>query len=204
MQTCSILKQQLFFNAWEFCHLHIHTFKDDLIILLNNLQLCAVNPNDFIYNKQQVKWLIESRRELSLHISASMLPPSSFTVCMCIYYVTIYLHSESSNSSWVECWVPLVLLVNQSIMGNETVGLSRFTPFQMGWVCTCQSAQHVGPLLILITLQPYQLQWDSFNSPVVVAVGGAIFCGLASKVWAKAHWLRTEPLEFWARTLYWK
>lgn len=28
--------------------------------------------------------------------------------------------------------------------------------------------------------------------------------GSASKVWPRAHGLRTEPLELWARTLYWK
>lgn len=48
--------------------------------------------------------------------------------CTCVC-VCDYLYSESSNNSWVERRVLLVLPVNQPIMGNETIGLSWFTPF---------------------------------------------------------------------------
>lgn len=74
-------------------------------------------------------------------MTACMLPSFSIhTSCVCaLLHVCIYLHSESSNSRWVERWVLLVLLVNQSVMGNETVGPSRLTPLQMGRVGACQS-----------------------------------------------------------------
>lgn len=47
------------------------------------------------------------------------------------------------------------------------------------------------------------LTWES-HSPVAVAVGAAMSSGCACRVRANAHWLRAEPLELWARSLYWK
>lgn len=49
----------------------------------------------------------------------------------------------------------------------------------------------------------YRFSCDLLNLPEGVTMGTAISCGFASNVWPKAQWLRIEPLELWARTLYW-
>lgn len=49
----------------------------------------------------------------------------------------------------------------------------------------------------------YWFSCDLLNLPEGVTMGTAISCGFASNVWPKAQWLRIEPLELWARTLYW-
>lgn len=41
------------------------------------------------------------------------------------------------------------------------------------------------------------------HSLVGVTIGGAMSSGPASMVTAEAHWLRAEPRELWACTLYW-
>lgn len=135
---------------------------------------------------------MENSLWLEMWLSLNNALNNSFCVCVC---ESIYLYSESSNGGWVERWVLLLLLVNQSIMGNETIGLPRFTPSQACWVGPYHRAQHVWKWFNIKTFYIYQCSWNCVNLPEGVTMGAAISCGFASKVRAKVHWLRTEPFE---------
>lgn len=94
-----------------------------------------------------------------------------------IFHVAAYLHGESSDSSGVDSWILLVLPVHQSVLGDEPIGPTWFTPGHMGGVGPCQNGDRVRHWALQpVTVQPLE------DLPVGVAVGGAMFSGLACKV----------------------
>lgn len=85
---------------------------------------------------------------------------------MCAYHVTVYLHGESDDGGRVERWILSLLPVNQSVLGDETVGPSWFTPSQAGRVRPCHRANNVrlitwhGDVIQLWWTHLWVWQWE--------------------------------------------